>query len=75
MVHLLLSLWKILFTQIWDLQNGELPGKNGLVEAYERSILKRELEKWKRNAGEKIGADQTYLAEYDLLCVWGQLKV
>ena len=65
-VHLILSLWKILFTQVWDARNGELHGKKSIVETYERSILRNELEEWKRNAAEKIGAHQAYLADYEL---------
>ena len=37
-----------------------------MVETYERSILRKELAEWKRNAAEKIGAHQAYLAEYDI---------
>ena len=33
---------------------------------HERSILRKELEEWKCNAAEKIGAHQAYLAEYNL---------
>ena len=65
-VHLLLSLWKILFMQIWDFRNGELHGRDSVVETYERSILRGELIEWNRNAAEKIGAHQAYLAEYNI---------
>ena len=66
MVHLFLSLWKILFTQIWDARNNELHGKKSIVETYERSILRKELVEWRHNAAAKIGAHQAYLAEYNL---------
>ena len=66
MVHLLHSVWKILFTQIWDFRNGELHGRNSIVETYEREMLKEELIEWNRNAALKIGAHQAYLAEYDI---------
>ena len=64
-IHLILSTWKILFVQVWDFRNGELHGRNSIVETYERSILRDELVEWKRNAASKIGAHQAYLADYD----------
>ena len=66
MIHLHLCLWKVLFTQIWDFRNGELHGRESLIETYERSILKDELREWKRNAAGKLGAKQVYLVDFNL---------
>ena len=52
--------------QVLDFRNGELRGRNSIVETYERSILQEELVEWNRNAASKIGAHQAYLADYDI---------
>lgn len=66
MTRLLLSLWNILFAQIWEFCNGTLHGGESIVETYERRNLLQELREWKRDSATKLGATQLYLTSYSI---------
>ena len=66
MIHLLLCVWNILFTQVWGFRNGTLHGRESIVDKYERRNLIHELREWKREPALKLGSSQTYLTMYDM---------
>ena len=66
MKHLHLGLWRILFAQVWELRNKHNHCTKSVTATYERNQLLVELREWKRTGPEKLGAHQSYLAEYDL---------
>ena len=72
MTRLHLGAWNILFTQVWDLRNKQNHSSESITDAYERRLLKAELKEWKQTRSIRLGAHQSYLAEYDLTEVMRQ---
>ena len=72
MTQLHLGLWRILFAQVWELRNKHNNHTESIASVYERNQLVQELREWKRTRTTRLGAHQSYLAEYDLVDIQRQ---